>query len=321
MDLLKRFFSFYNNVIDIHNIDTVTRKEYGKYLLSTLIIYVFLCSLIYIFTFISNIFPNKYEIDYIAAFFLCIWLLFIFYIQFLFVTLKRFINGDIPVFLIFILPFLVCILFSFAKDSLDSDPYYYVLIYVVYILYNISLIILALTVKTAEKQNNILKKIMNKKFVYKYLILPFNHIFMLNFKGRITRLQYIISILFAIFAPLLLIIISYAAIQGLKYIYSFLFNIPFNDIFFSLNLFGIVLFFYIHTVILSSIFLIILRINDIIKNKIIKIIMYIITIFVTTYLIADFKHNTIYFLIIIAIPALFKSRNIEDNNLTAKGSE
>lgn len=320
MGLLKRFFSFYNNVIDIHNIDTVTRKEYGKYLLSTLIIYVLLCSFIYTFTFIPNILPNMNQIKH-YIFFLFVWLLFIFYIQFLFVTLKRFINGDIPVFLIFILPFLVYILFSFAKDSLDSDPYYYVLIYVVYILYNISLIILALTVKTTEKQNNILKKIMNKKFVYKYLILPFNHMFMLNFKGRITRLPYIISILFAIFAPILLIIISYAAIQGLKYIYSFLFNIPFNDIFFSLNLFGIVLFFYIHTVILSSIFLIILRINDIIKNKIIKIIMYIVTIFVTTYLIADFKHNTIYFLIIIAIPALFKSRNIEDNNLTAKGSE
>lgn len=320
MGLLKRFFSFYNNVVDIHNIDTVTRKEYGKYLLSTLIIYVLLCSFIYIFTFISNILPDMNQIKH-YIFFLFVWLLFIFYIQFLFVTLKRFINGDIPVFLIFILPFLVYILFSFAKDSLDSDPYYYVLIYVVYILYNISLIILALTVKTTEKQNNILKKIMNKKFVYKYLILPFNHMFMLNFKGRITRLPYIISILFAIFAPILLIIISYAAIQGLKYIYSFLFNIPFNDIFFSLNLFGIVLFFYIHTVILSSIFLIILRINDIIKNKIIKIIMYIVTIFVTTYLIADFKHNTIYFLIIIAIPALFKSRNIEDNNLTAKGSE
>ena len=72
MDLLKRFFSFYNNVVDIHNIDVITRKEYGKYLLSTLIIYVFLCSLIYIFTFIINILPNKYEIDYRTAFLICI---------------------------------------------------------------------------------------------------------------------------------------------------------------------------------------------------------------------------------------------------------
>ena len=223
--------------------------------------------------------------------------------------------------MILILPLLVCILFSFANNSLDSDHSYYIIIFALYIIYNISLIILALTVKTADKQNNILKKIMNKKSVYKYLILPFNLMFMLNFKGRITRLQYIVSILFSIFAPLLLMIISYAAIQLLKYIYSFLFNMPFNNIFDSFYLFGIVLFFYILTVILSSIFLIILRINDIIKSKIIKVIMYIVTIFITTYLIADFKHNTIYFLIIIAIPVLFKSRNIEDNNLTAKGSE
>ena len=160
-----------------------------------------------------------------------------------------------------------------------------------------------------------------EKFVYKYLILPFNHVFMFNFKGRITRLQYIISLLFSIFAPLLLMIISYAAIQVLKYIYSFLFNMPFDNIFDSFYLFGIVLFFYILTVSLSSIFLIILRINDIIKSKIIKVIMYIVAIFFITYLMADFKHNTIYFLIIIAIPVLFKSRNIEDNNLTAKGSE
>ena len=27
MGLLKRFFSFYNNVVDIHNIDVITRKE------------------------------------------------------------------------------------------------------------------------------------------------------------------------------------------------------------------------------------------------------------------------------------------------------
>lgn len=321
MNVLKRFFSFYNNVIDIHNIDVITRKEYGKYLLSTLIIYVFLCSLIYTFAFITHILPNMYQIHYRTAFLICIGLLFSFYIQFLFVTLKRFINGNIPVFLILILPLLVCILFSFAKEPLYSDPYYYVHIYVIYILYNISLIILALTVKTADKQNNILKKLINKKFVYKYLILPFNHVFMFNFKGRITRLQYIVSLLFSIFTPLLLMIISYAAIQLLKYIYSFLFNMPFDNIFDSFYLFGIVLFFYILTVILSSIFLIILRINDIIKSKIIKVIMYIVTIFITTYLIADFKHNTIYFLIIIAIPVLFKSRNIEDNNLTAKGSE
>ena len=255
---------------------------------------------------------------------ICIGLLFSFYIQFLFVTLKRFINGNIPVFLIFILPFLVFILFSFAKDDLDSDPYYYVLIYVIYILYNIFLIILALTVKTADKQNNILKKIMNKKLVYKYLILPFNHIFMLDFKGRITRLQYIVSLLFSIFAPLFLMIISYGVIQGLKYIYSSLFNMPVDDIFNSLILIGIVFLFYVSTVIVSGIFLIILRINDIIKSKIIKVVMYIVTIFVTTYpfrLIDDLKRNTIYFLIIIAIPVLFKSGNIEDNNLTAKGSE
>ena len=223
--------------------------------------------------------------------------------------------------MIFIIPFLVFILFSLANNSLDSDPSYYIIIFALYIIYNISLIILALTVKTADKQNNILKKIMNKKTVYKYLILPFNLMFMLNFKGRITRLQYIISLLFSIFAPLLLMIISYAAIQVLKYIYSFLFNMPFDNIFDSFYLFGIVLFFYILTVSLSSIFLIILRINDIIISKIIKVIMYIVAIFVITYLMADFKHNTIYFLIIIAIPVLFKSRNIEDNNLTAKGSE
>ena len=324
MDLLKRFFSFYNNIVDIHNIDVITRKEYGKYLLSTLIIYVFLCSLIYIFSFITNILPNMYQIAYGTTFLICIGLLFSFYIQFLFVTLKRFINGNIPVFLILILPLLVCILFSFAKEPLYSDPYYYVHIYVIYILYNISLIILALTVKTADKQNNILKKLINKKFVYKYLILPFNHVFMFNFKGRITRLQYIISLLFSIFAPLLLMIISYATIQVLKYIYSYLFNMPVDDIFNSLILIGIVFLFYVSTVIVSGIFLIILRINDMIKSKIIKVVMYIVTIFVTTYpfrLIDDLKRNTIYFLIIIAIPVLFKSRNIEDNNLTAKGSE
>lgn len=324
MNLLKRFFSFYNNVIDIHNIDVITRKEYGKYLFSTLIIYVFLCSLIYIFTFIINILPNKYEIAYGTTFLICIGLLFSFYIQFLFVTLKRFINGDIPILLIFILPFLVFVLFSLANNSLDSDPNYYIIIFALYIIYNISLIILALTVKTADKQNNILKKIMNKKFVYKYLILPFNHMFMLNFKGRITRFQYIVSLLFSIFAPILLMIISYAAIQGLKYIYSFIFNMPFDDIFNSLILIGIVFIFYASTVIVSSIFLIILRINDIIKSKIIKVVMYIVTIFVTTYpfrLIDDLKRNTIYFLIIIAIPVLFKSRNIEENNLTTKGSE
>lgn len=324
MNVLKRFFSFYNNVIDIHNIDVITRKEYGKYLLSTLIIYAFLCSLIYTFAFITHILPNMYQIHYRTAFLICIGLLFSFYIQFLFVTLKRFINGNIPVFLIFILPFLVFILFSFAKDDLDSDPYYYVLIYVIYILYNIFLIILALTVKTADKQNNILKKIMNKKTIYKYLILPFNLMFMLDVKGRITRLQYIISLLFSIFAPLFLMIISYGVIQGLKYIYSSLFNMPVDDIFNSLILIGIVFLFYVSTVIVSGIFLIILRINDIIKSKIIKVVMYIVTIFVTTYpfrLIDDLKRNTIYFLIIIAIPVLFKSRNIEDNNLTAKGSE
>ena len=170
MDLLKRFFSFYNNVIDIHNIDTVTRKEYGKYLLSTLIIYAFLCSLIYTFAFITHILPNMYQIHYRTAFLICIGLLFSFYIQFLFVTLKRFINGNIPVFLILILPLLVCILFSFAKEPLYSDPYYYVHIYVIYILYNISLIILALTVKTADKQNNILKKMTLNAIRYIFLL-------------------------------------------------------------------------------------------------------------------------------------------------------
>ena len=98
MGLLKRIYVFYKNVMDIYNIDFVTRKTYIKFPLTIfmLVCFIFTGAVIYNIDTIDY-FSFVYDISYIL-----ICCTFFLYLPFLYITLKRFINGGIPLIFIFV---------------------------------------------------------------------------------------------------------------------------------------------------------------------------------------------------------------------------
>ncbi len=327
MGLLKRIYVFYKNVMDIYNIDFVTRKTYIKFPLTIfmLVCFIFTGAVIYNIDTIDY-FSFVYDISYIL-----ICCTFFLYLPFLYITLKRFINGGIPLIFIFVVPFFILFMFSlvqintFGKTLFNLQFLNAKVIFVFFVIYNMFLMLLAVTVKTSNKKNKIYESIINNKTLNKYILRPLNHILTLNIKEKLTRAEYIIALIFIPAATMFTTFISYKIIQGLRYIYRFNLDMQFYDGGFygatTLIYFAAVLL-CAFIIIISSCILLILRLNDLINNNIIKIVICIdMAIFITfLYTILDIPYNYIsiglflsFLIILFIMPAFFKSKASEFN--------
>ena len=249
MGLLKRIYLFYKNVMDIYNIDFVTRNTYIKFPLT---IFMLVC-----FIFTGAVIFNINILDY----------------------------------------------FNFIYSVT------YILIYCISFLY---------LPFTSNKRNKIYESIVNNKPLNKYIIRPINYILTLNIKEKLTRAEYIIALIFIPAATIFTAFISYKIIQGLRYTYRFDFGIKF----YGGDFYGATIMIYFAAVLLctfiiiiSSCILLILRLNDLINNNIINIVICIdMAIFITfLHIILDINYiSTSLFLsfliILFIIPAFFKSK-------------
>lgn len=320
MGLLKRFYCFYNNVMDIYNIDFVTRNTYIKFPLT---IFMLIC-----FIFTGAIIFNINTLDYFnfvyAVTYILICCIFFLYLPFLYITLKRFINGGIPLIFIFVVPFLILFMFSLVQLDIGSKALFNLqffnakVIFLFFVIYNIFLILLAASVKTSNKKNKIYESIVNNKPLNRYIIRPVNYILTLNIKEKLTRAEYIIALIFIPVATLFTTFISYKIIQGLRYIYRFDLGMKF----YGGDFYGATTLIYfaavqicVFIIIISICMLLILRLNDLIYNNIIKIVICIgVIIFIKvffTILNANYIGTYLFlsFLIILfIIPTFFKSK-------------
>lgn len=320
MGLLKKIYLFYKNVMDIYNIDFVTRNTYIKFPLTIFMLVCFIFTGAVIFNInILDYFNFVYAVTYILIY--CISFL---YLPFIYITLKRFINGGIPLIFIFVVPFLILFMFSLVQLDTSGKALFNLqflnakVIFLFFVIYNIFLILLAVTVKTSNKRNKIYESIVNNKPLNKYIIRPINYILTLNIKEKLTRAEYIIALIFIPAAAIFTTFISYKIIQGLRYIYRFDFGMKF----YGGDFYGATIMIYFAAVLLctfiiiiSSCILLILRLNDLINNNIIKIVICIdIAIFITfLYIILNIHYIStslfLSFLIILyIIPAFFKSK-------------
>lgn len=320
MGLLKRIYLFYKNVMDIYNIDFITRNTYIKFPLTIFMLICFIFTGAVIFNINTlNYFNFIYSVTYILI--CCISFL---YLPFLYITLKRFINGGIPLIFIVIVPFLILFMFSLVQINTSGKTLFNLqflnakVIFLFFVIYNIFLILLAVTKKTSNKKNKIYEGIVNNKTLNKYILRPLNHILTLNIKEKLTRAEYIIALIFIPAATIFTAFISYKIIQGLRYIYRFDLGMKFygGDFYSATTLiyFAAVLL-CIFIIIISSYILLILRLNDLINNNIINIVICIdMAIFITfLHIILDINYiSTSLFLsfliILFIIPAFFKSK-------------
>lgn len=320
MGLLKRIYLFYKNVMDIYNIDFVTRNTYIKFPLTIFMLVCFIFTGAVIFNINTlDYFSFVYDITYILI--CCIFFL---YLPFLYITLKRFINGGISLIFIFIVPFFILFMFSFVQLNTTDNALFNLqflnakVIFLFFVIYNIFLMLLAVTVNTSNKKNKIYESIVNNKPLNRYIIRPINFILTLNIKEKLTRAEYIIALIFIPAAAIFTTFISYKIIQGLRYIYRFELNMKFygGDFFNAIiMIFFSAVLLCAFIIIISSCILFILRLNDLINNNIIKIVICIdIAIFITfLYIILNINYiSTSLFLsflvILFIIPAFFKSK-------------
>lgn len=321
MGLLKKIYLFYKYVMDIYNIDFVTGKTYIKFPLTTFMLICFI--LIEVVLYNINTFGSFSFIGYIS-FIYYIFYIFFFYLPFLYITLKRFINGGIPLIFIFIVPFLILFMFSLVQLDTSGKALFNLqflnakVIFLFFVIYNIFLILLAATVKTSNKKNKIYESIINHQPLNKYILRNINYILTLNIREKLTRAEYIISLLFIPAVTILTTFISYKIIQGLRYIYRFELGMKFYggslyDVTSMVYFAAVLLCTFI--IIISSYILLILRLNDLINNNIIKIVICIniaiFIIFLFIFLYSNYINTSLFLIcliILFIIPAFFKSK-------------
>lgn len=324
MNILQKYFAFYKEIINIEYPVNINRLSYAKFL----IFFVFNLFIISVFYFLNNIFIEKYSEESILFTIIVLCLLFYNLSIFYLISLKRFINGAIPLIFLFIIPFFILIIISLINQNTNSFTFFNsslndsTILLIIFGIYNLFIITICLTVPERKYcQNNII----NNKSINYFIIKPINNIVTFNLNSVISKKQYFISLFTLNLTIPLLFYLAYHFIIMLRYIYRNYFNMQFygNDFGFEMLLFLLAIVITALTTSIGSIILYINILNNITKNKIIRItavlsyIIIFITILIYTFSILEninviicFLIYTIYFM----LPAIFKIKNKDKHN-------